>query len=168
MVLLDTNICIYAMKNRYPALSNRLLTIHPDQLAVSSITVGELEYGAAKSKWGEQTRLRLELFLSAFQIIPFDRKDAVVFGRLRAELAAQGSPIGPYDLMIAAQGLCRGYPVVTHNTREFNRVPGLLVEDWTQENELHTLLQEGLDDMQADRSRPAEEAMADPRNRLDL
>ena len=103
MYLLDTNICIYAMKDRYPFLTERLLTIHPDQIFVSSVTVGELEYGAAKSRWGEQTRLRMQMFVSAFTVLPFSQSDAVVFGRIRAELAAMGTPIGPYDMMIAAQ-----------------------------------------------------------------
>ena len=130
MYLLDTNICIYAMKARYPLLTERLLTIHPDQIFVSSVTVGELEYGAAKSRWGEQTRLRMQMFVSAFTVLPFGQSDAVVFGRIRAELAAMGTPIGPYDMMIAAQGVNRGLTVVTHNTAEFSRIPSLLLEDW--------------------------------------
>ena len=130
MYLLDTNICIYAMKDRYPFLTERLLTVHPDQIFVSSVTVGELEYGAAKSRWGEQTRLRMQMFVSAFTVLPFGQSDAVVFGRIRAELAAMGTPIGPYDMMIAAQGVNRGLTVVTHNTAEFSRIPSLLLEDW--------------------------------------
>ena len=132
MYLLDTNICIYAMKNRYPFLTERLLTIHPDQIFVSSVTVGELEYGAAKSRWGEQTRLRMQMFVSAFTVLPFSQSDAVVFGRIRAELAAMGTPIGPYDMMIAAQGVNRGLTVVTHNTAEFSRISSLLLEDWAR------------------------------------
>ena len=132
MYLLDTNICIYAMKDRYPFLTERLLTIHPDQIFVSSVTVGELEYGAAKSRWGEQTRLRMQMFVSAFTVLPFSQSDAVVFGRIRAELAAMGTPIGPYDMMIAAQGVNRDLTVVTHNTAEFSRVSSLLLEDWAR------------------------------------
>lgn len=132
MYLLDTNICIYAMKDRYPFLTERLLTIHPDQIFVSSVTVGELEYGAAKSRWGEQTRLRMQMFVSAFTVLPFSQSDAVVFGRIRAELAAMGTPIGPYDMMIAAQGVNRGLTVVTHNTAEFSRISSLLLEDWAR------------------------------------
>ena len=132
MYLLDTNICIYAMKNRYPFLTERLLTIYPDQIFVSSVTVGELEYGAAKSRWGEQTRLRMQMFVSAFTVLPFSQSDAVVFGRIRAGLAAMGTPIGPYDMMIAAQGVNRGLTVVTHNTAEFSRISSLLLEDWAR------------------------------------
>ena len=132
MYLLDTNICIYAMKDRYPFLTERLLTIHPDQIFVSSVTVGELEYGAAKSRWGEQTRLRMQMFISAFTVLPFSQSDAIVFGRIRAELAARGTPIGPYDMMIAAQGANRGLTVITHNTAEFSRISSLLLEDWAR------------------------------------
>lgn len=132
MYLLDTNICIYAMKDRYPFLTERLLTIHPDQIFISSVTVGELEYGAAKSRWGEQTHLRMQMFVSAFTVLPFSQSDAVVFGCIRAELAAMGMPIGPYDMMIAAQGVNRGLTVVTHNTAEFSRISSLLLEDWAR------------------------------------
>ena len=130
MYLLDTNICIFAMKNTYPALSQKLFRIPPSEIFVSSITVGELEYGSSKSKWGERTRNIMNLFLAAYTILPFDQDDAAVFGRIRAELAKAGSPIGPYDLQIAAQGIAKGLTVVTHNTGEFSRVSGIALEDW--------------------------------------
>lgn len=130
MYLLDTNICIYAMKNSYPSLSKKLFQIPPSEIYVSSITVGELEYGCSKSKWGDRSRSVMNLFLAAYTILPFDHSDAIVFGRLRAELAAAGSLIGPYDMQIAAQGVARGLTVVTHNTKEFARVPGIQLEDW--------------------------------------
>lgn len=130
MYLLDTNICIYAMKNSYPALSRKLFTIHPDEIFISSITVGELEYGCAKSKWGDRSRNVINLFVSAYTVLPFEREDAALFGRLRAELAKAGTPIGPYDIQIAAHGLSRGLTVVTHNTDEFRRIPNLKLEDW--------------------------------------
>lgn len=132
MYLLDTNICIYALKNRYPKLTEKLLTVHPDDILVSSVTVFELEYGAAKSKWGDKTREVLRKFLSSYDVLPFTAKDAVLCGQLRAELAAGGVPIGAYDLMIAAQGITRDLTVVTHNIGEFQRVRGLQVEDWTE------------------------------------
>ena len=130
MYLLDTNICIYAMKNSYPALSRKLFTIHPDEIFISSITVGELEYGCAKSKWGDRSRNVINLFVSAYTVLPFEREDAALFGRLRAELAKAGTPIGPYDIQIAAHGLSRGLTIVTHNTDEFRRIPNLKLEDW--------------------------------------
>ncbi len=130
MVLLDTNICIYFMKNAYPRLTERLLSRDPAELLISAVTVFELEYGAAKSGWGEKTRQKLAVFLAPFNILPFTADDAVAAGRLRGHLERQGTPIGPYDLQIAAQGLSRGIPVITHNTTEFSRVPNLKVEDW--------------------------------------
>ena len=130
MFLLDTNICIYLMKNTYPKLTERLFSHSPSQMAVSSITVFELEYGAAKSKWSEKTRLNLELFLAPFTIIPFDGKDAVIAGQVRRYLEKEGTPIGPYDLQIAAQALSRDMTVITHNVNEFKRVPGIKTEDW--------------------------------------
>lgn len=131
MYLLDTNICIYAMKNIYPNLTNKLFSHDPSELFISSITVFELEYGAAKSRWGERTRQKLAMFLAPFHILPFDSGDAVIAGRLRAYLMQQGSPIGPYDIQIAAQGVRKNLTVVTHNTGEFSRVPDIRLEDWT-------------------------------------
>ena len=132
MYLLDTNIVIYLMKGSFPALNETAMTVHPSQMAVSAVSLLELEYGASKSRWGEKSRQTLRIFLSAFQILPFTEADAVVAGRIRAELAQQGIPIGAYDLQIAAQALARGMTVVTHNTGEFQRVPGLQLEDWTE------------------------------------
>ncbi len=128
--LLDTNICIYLMKNSYPLLTQRVLSHDHSELSISSITVFELEYGAEKSSWGEKTRLKLAMFLSPFNILPFTCEDAVVAGRLRGYLEKQGTPIGPYDIQIAAQGLSKGLTVITHNIGEFSRIPGLRLEDW--------------------------------------
>lgn len=130
MYLLDTNICILLMKNRYPAATQKLLSTDPAEIAVSSITVYELEYGAAKSQWPEKNRNHVKLFLAPMTIIPFDSGDAIVAGEIRHLLEKSGTPIGPYDLQIAAQGLARGCTVVTHNTGEFSRVPDLLLADW--------------------------------------
>ena len=131
MFLLDTNICIYAINGQYPALKDYLLEIHPDEIVISAITVGELEYGAAKSLWGDRTRRIMHAFLANYKILPFSEQDAVLFGQLRALLSSSGKPIGAYAVMIAAQGLAGKYHVVTHNTGEFARIPGLILEDWT-------------------------------------
>ena len=128
--LLDTNICIFLMKNSFPSMTDRMLRLDPDDFAVSSVTLFELEYGAAKSKWGERTRDDLYAFLSPFAVLPFDSDDAIAAGKIRALLEAQGIPIGPYDLQIAAQAYTRRLSVITHNTDEFSRVPGLRAEDW--------------------------------------
>ena len=108
------------------------MSMDPSEFAISSVTVFELEYGAAKSQWGDKTRLRLAIFLAPFTIVPFDTNDAVVAGRIKGELAKSGNIIGPYDIQIAAQGLARGFTVITNNTDEFKRIPGLKVEDWTK------------------------------------
>ena len=130
MYLLDTNICIYFMKNKYPKLTQKLLSHNSDEIAISSITVFELEFGAAKSKWGENTRRKLAMFLAPFNILPFSADDAVCAGKLRGHLAKRGEMIGPYDIQIAAQGVARGLTLITHNVVEFKRVPNLEIEDW--------------------------------------
>ena len=132
MYLLDTNTCIYFMKDTYPDLTEKIMSLSPEEICISSITVFELEYGAAKSNWGEKTRQKLAMFLSPFIILPFDTDDAVEAGRIRGELKQKGTPIGPYDVQIAGQGLAKKHTIVTHNTDEFTRIPGLRVEDWVQ------------------------------------
>ena len=130
MYLLDTNICAYLMRGSYSSLNRKVLSIPPSELAISSVTLFELEYGAAKANWGSKRLEDLHFFLSAFQVIPFTEYDAVVTGRIRAELVKAGQPIGSYDIQIAGQGVARDITVVTHNTGEFSRVPGITLEDW--------------------------------------
>ncbi len=130
MFLLDTNICIYLMKNAYPSMTERILSVDPSEFYVSAITVFELEYGASKSNWGDRTKDNMRSFLSPFSILPFDVSDAIVAGQLRSYLAQAGTPIGPYDLQISAQALTRDLTVITHNLSEFSRVPNLKTEDW--------------------------------------
>ena len=130
MYLLDTNTCIYFMKNTYPHLTQRLLSHDPSELLISSLTVLELEYGAEKSNWGDRTRQKMAMFLAPFTILPFDTNDALFAARILAYLERHGMIIGAYDIQIAAQGLSRGLTVVTHNTGEFNRIPELKLEDW--------------------------------------
>ena len=130
MFLIDTNICIYLINGPNESLRNRIESYDPFQISVSAISVAELEYGAAKSKFTEKNRTTLHKFLSAFEILPFDDKDAETFGTIRAFLEQKGTPIGGYDMQIAAQGLARGLTVVTNNAREFERVPSLRVVNW--------------------------------------
>lgn len=132
MYLLDTNTCIYFLKNSFPTLTQKLLDTDPSELFISSITVFELAYGAEKSKWGEKTRQKLAMFLAPFTILSFDSEDAMVAGRIRGALEQHGTPIGPYDVQIAAQALAKGLTVLTHNMKEFQRVPDLRVEDWVE------------------------------------
>ena len=128
--LVDTNVCIFLMKNTYPAMTRRFLSMDPSDFYISSVTLYELVYGAEKSKWGERNRNNLMLFLSPFTIIPFDGNDAYYAGKIRNYLEERGTMIGPYDVQIAAQGLARNLIVLTHNTDEFKRVPELKTEDW--------------------------------------
>ena len=130
MYLIDTNICIYLITKRSESVRKRIEEEKPYQVAISAISVAELEYGVAKSRHIEQNRTALRNFLSAFEIIPFDDRDAEQFGVIRALLEKQGQPIGAYDLEIASQGLARNMAVVTNNEKEFRRVPGLMVENW--------------------------------------
>ena len=130
MYLLDTNICIFMMRQSSPSVLARIDRMDPDSLFLSSVTVYELQYGAEKGNWGEKHRQNLKLFLSPFTILPFDSEDAVAAAKIRAFLAKRGTPIGPYDIQIAAQGMTRDLIVVTHNFGEFSRIPGLAVEDW--------------------------------------
>ena len=134
MFLLDTNICIYFMKNQYPQLTQKLLSLNPSELLLSAVTVFELEYGAEKSNWGNRTREKLAMFLAPFTILPFSTEDAVCAGQLRGYLEKQGTPIGPYDVQIAAQGLSRSLTLITHNVGEFSRVPNLKLKDWVTEH----------------------------------
>jgi tRNA(fMet)-specific endonuclease VapC len=112
-------------------LQQKIESFNPYEIAVSAISVAELEYGASKSQHVEQNRTTLHKFLSAFEILPFDDRDAESFGIIRAHLEKRGTPIGAYDMQIAAQGIAKGIIVVTNNVREFERVPSLHVENWT-------------------------------------
>ena len=131
MFLLDTNICIFLMKKTYPRMNEKLWAMKPGDVSISAVTVFELEYGAQRSARSEQVRLQTANFLAPFSILPFDTQDAIAAGEIRRMLEKKGTPIGPYDLLIAAQGLAGKRTVVTHNTGEFSRIPGLKLEDWT-------------------------------------
>lgn len=130
MYLLDTNICIYFMKNSHPDLTRKLLCQNPSDLLISSITVFELEYGAVKSSWSDKTRRNMAMFLSPFTILPFNTDDAISAAEIRAHLEGLGTKIGPYDVQLAGQAIARDLIFVTHNTKEFKRVPHLRMEDW--------------------------------------
>lgn len=105
----------------------------PSEFYISSITVYELEYGAAKSRWGERTRQNLHLFLAPFNILEFDSSDAVSAGMIRAHPEKIGTPIGAYDIQLAGQALSKSLTFITHNADEFGRVPGLAIADWVKE-----------------------------------
>ena len=127
--MLDTNICIYAIKQRPPEVLAALRAQEVAGLGLSSVTVAELAFGVAKSGSARNQRA-LEQFLEPLEIADFDRSAALVYGHLRAALEAAGTPIGPLDTQIAAHALALGVILVSNNQREFARVPGLRLEDW--------------------------------------
>ena len=127
--MLDTNICIYAIKQRPPEVLAALRAQEVAGLGLSSVTVAELAFGVAKSG-SARNQKALEQFLEPLEIADFDLSAALVYGRLRAALEAAGTPIGPLDTQIAAHALALGVTLVSNNQREFSRVPGLRLEDW--------------------------------------
>lgn len=128
--LLDTNIVIFALRDR-PDIVRRRFSGARDQLAVSAITVAELAYGSERSSEPDRNRAAVAEFLGMLEVLDMDSNAAEHAGRLRAELAARGTPIGAFDTLIAGHARSRGLIVVTNNMREFSRVDGLLVEDWS-------------------------------------
>jgi tRNA(fMet)-specific endonuclease VapC len=129
--LLDTNVCTDVLKGSSPHLDMRLRQCGAGELGVSAITVFEFFYGAYKSTRVDNNRMALAAFFLPLELIPFDENAAAIAGEVRALLERAGSPIGANDLLIAAQALALSIIVVTNNEREFRRVPGLLVENWT-------------------------------------
>ncbi|MBF0309039.1 MAG: type II toxin-antitoxin system VapC family toxin [Magnetococcales bacterium] len=130
--LLDTNVCIRYLSGRSPSVLHRLRSMRPEVVRVCSVVKSEMFYGAMKSQDPMGNLHRQEVFFSPFRSLPFDDAAARIFGRIRAELVRQGVPIGPYDLQIAAIALANSCTLVTHNTAEFSRVSGLLLEDWEE------------------------------------
>ena len=129
-VLLDTNICIYMIKNKPPEVREHFEQFASGDIAISSITVAELQYGVEKSAAKEKNALALEAFLLPLEIAVFDTDSALVYGKIRAVLEKQGTPIGGMDMLIAAQAIAHNFTLITHNVKEFNRVPGLKRETW--------------------------------------
>lgn len=133
MFCLDTNVIVFAINGRKPAVDRRLQMelSAGTPLLVPSPVLFELRYGIAKSDRPEFSTRLLDAFLAdGFTPTSFDADDAAEAGEIRAFLERQGTPIGPYDVLIAAQARRRGAPLVTLNRREFERVPGLIVTDW--------------------------------------
>lgn len=127
--LLDTNILIYVVKNRPASVRERFTRLH-GQMAMSSVSWLELVYGAEKSAAPQRNLRDVEGLAARLDVLPFDTAAATHTGRIRAELARAGTPIGPYDQMIAGHARSRGLTLVSNNLREFERVQGLLTENW--------------------------------------
>jgi tRNA(fMet)-specific endonuclease VapC len=128
--LLDTNACVDYLSGRYPAVIARLQRSGPADLGLSTVVVAELRYGADRSARPKENHARIDVLTAEIPVIEFDLESAAAYGRLRARLEAKGTPIGPNDMLIAAQAFSRRLVVVTDNVREFRRVRGLKVENW--------------------------------------
>lgn len=129
-VMLDTNICIYIIKQQPKSVLERFATFAVGDLGISVITLAELEYGVSKSSQPARNREALEQFVSPLQIATFDRQATIVYGKIRALLEKRGYPIGSMDLLIAAHALSLDARLATNNVKEFKRVSGLRVENW--------------------------------------
>ena len=130
--MLDTNTCIYIIKQKPVAVLEKFNTIPPGEVALSVITVAELEYGARKSAAVEKNLSALHQFFIPFDILSFDYNATVEYGIIRSDLEAKGTPIGPLDTLIAAHAKSLNYILVTNNEKEFNRVSGLQFENWVK------------------------------------
>lgn len=128
--MLDTNTCIAIIKREPESVLRKLRGKSIGQVGISSITLGELAFGASKSSRPEESHAALTEFLLALEVAPFDESAAMQYGQVRAGLARDGRPIGPLDTLIAAHALANDVVLVTHNTREFSRVTDLRIEDW--------------------------------------
>jgi len=129
-MMLDTNICIYIIKNKPQSVKERFKQFEIGELCISSITVSELMYGAFKSEQTQKNLHALEKFLMPFEIVDYDLMASVEYGKIRASLERSGNIIGGMDIQIAAHALWLDLTLVTNNTREFERVVGLRLDNW--------------------------------------
>ena len=128
-VMLDTNTCVFVINNNADVRS-RFIAEYPFGLSISAITEAELWFGVENSKVPEKNAITLRSFLATVEIIPFDTLAAAEYGRVRMKLKRAGTPIGDRDTLIASHAKNLGFTLVTNNTREFQRVEGLSLEDW--------------------------------------
>ena len=128
--MLDTNICIYIIKNRPQSVKKRFLEFEIGELSISTITVSELMYGAFKSEQTEKNLKAIENFLIPFEIVDYDFIASVEYGKIRATLEKKGTVIGNMDMQIAGHALALDLVLVTNNTKEFERVDGLILDNW--------------------------------------
>lgn len=131
--LLDTNIIIYYLRNKFPKISEHFKKIPFSSIQIPSIAIAEIEYGCQKSGRYGQNISTFQRFFNMFEAVNFTDVSAIAYGQIRANLEKEGQIIGANDLLIASIALAEDCVLVTHNTREFRRVPGLKVEDWTEE-----------------------------------
>lgn len=128
--LLDTNACIVYIRNYQSGVRRKLESLPKSEVAVCSIVKAEMFYGSMKSENPNKSLAIQQKFFNQFQSLPFNDKAALIFGKIRADLAKKGTPIGAYDLQIAAIALANDLTLITHNTKEFGRIDNLKLEDW--------------------------------------
>ena len=130
--MLDTNICIYVIKHKPEKVFQKLQEVDPSDVCISSVTYAELVHGVEKSSAVDKNRLALSILLANIEILDFDVNAAEGYGKIRADLEKNGTPIGPLDMMIAGHARSLDYTVVTNNVKEFKRVSGLKIENWAE------------------------------------
>lgn len=130
--MLDTNICIYVIKHKPEKVFQKLQEVDPSDVCISSVTYAELVHGVEKSAAVDKNRLALSILLANIEILDFDVNAADGYGKIRADLEKNGTPIGPLDMMIAGHARSLDYTVVTNNVKEFKRVSGLKIENWAE------------------------------------
>jgi len=128
--MLDTNICIYIIKQKPIDVITRFRQLPISSIAISSITLSELEYGVMKSSKSDQNQIALSQFVAPLEILPYGDDAAQFYGSIRAYLEKQGTPLGSLDMLIAAHALSINGTLVTNNEKEFSRVPDLRIENW--------------------------------------
>lgn len=132
--MLDTNIVIYILRKK-PEEIIQPLELHADQLCISSVTLMELFYGIERSSYKATNRIAVEGFTARVSVVPYANEAAMYTAQIMGDLASKGTPIGPYDAMIAGAARAQGFVLVTNNTREFERVDGLRVDNWLNQGE---------------------------------
>ena len=130
MYLIDTNICVYLISGKYEQVNQRFLSIAPDQIAISAIVAAELAYGVEHSRHVQENRKRLDVFFEGVPILDWSKQTIWHYAKLKSQLRNAGTPIGELDLQIAAHALALDAVCVTNNTREFERIEGLRLENW--------------------------------------
>jgi len=127
---LDSNICVYFLKGLYPSIMENIQKINPNNIKIPSIVKAELLYGAEKSQQKSKNLSSINRFLEPFEIIPFDDDCSIVYSRIRSSMELKGTIIGPNDYIIAATVLAKNGILVTNNTKEFERIKSLKIENW--------------------------------------
>ena len=136
MYMLDTNMCIYIIKKKTPNVLNKLKQKKEEGLSISSITLAELEFGNANSSYKERNRIALMEFLTIMEVKHFDENAAREYGIIKKDLKDKNCLIGPFDMLIGAHAKSLNMTLVTNNTREFERIQNLKIEDWTKQRKM--------------------------------